>query len=469
MNRLWVRLTLAFILVILMGVGVVFAVAAWSADNQFRQYLARPDVFARNGLLDDLAEFYEQRGAWDGVAELLRASTAPRGHGRGMMMNQRPPLALANARGQIIYDERGLPLGRTLNVNERNDALPITLNNNVVGYLLGGGPVMMMTGAPELAFLNQLRWSLIIAAFVASSLGIVLGLFISRTIAAPLATLARAARAFAAKDWTQRVPVAHTTHIAEVAEVTHAFNDMADSLQQSETLRRNLMADIAHELRTPLTVIQGNLRALLDGVYPLELKEVATLYDETRLLSRLVDDVRELALAEAGQLPLNLQTVDIGALLRATATKFAAVAETQGIALQVTLPPSAPTVRADADRVAQVLQNLVTNALRHTPRGGRITLAVEEPRGAQGGNLAGLLHVSVSDTGEGIAPDNMPHVFERFYRGDKARARSGGSIGLGLTIAKSLIEAMGGTIGVESKQGAGSRFWFTLPTENLEP
>jgi two-component system OmpR family sensor kinase/two-component system sensor histidine kinase BaeS len=455
MNRLWVRLTFAFVLVILIGVGVVSALADWNVGNQFRQYLARPDVFARNGLLNHLAEFYEQHDSWNGVADILRVSNPPMGRGP-MMMNQHPPLVLADARGRIIYDERGPLNGRLLNANERNNALPITINDNLVGYLFGGGPPPMMTGTPEQAFLDQLRGSLIVAALVAGSAGLVFGLFISRTLSAPLATLARTARAFAAHDWAQRVPVTHMTSIVEVAAVAHAFNDMADSLQQAEVQRRNLMADVAHELRTPLTVMQGNLRALLDGVYPLELKEVATIYDETRLLSRLVDDVRELALAEAGQLPLNTQAVDMSALLRATLDKYAAAAEAHNLTLTMTPSEPLPAVRADADRVAQVLHNLVSNALRHTPSGGRVTLASEAKNGC--------VQISVSDTGEGIAPDDVSHVFERFYRGDKARTRGSGGTGLGLTIAKTLVETMGGTMSVESKQGAGSRFWFTLPT-----
>ncbi len=153
----------------------------------------------------------------------------------------------------------------------------------------------------------------------------------------------------------------------EVAEVSFAFNAMADSLQQAETLRRNLMADVAHELRTPLTVLQGNLRAMLDGVYPLERGEIATLYDETRLLNRLVDDLRELALAEAGQLKLNLQSIDLAALIGSTAANFMPVAEERGLTLEAKIE-QAVEVRADPDRVAQVLRNLIANALWHTRR-----------------------------------------------------------------------------------------------------
>jgi two-component system OmpR family sensor kinase/two-component system sensor histidine kinase BaeS len=228
---------------------------------------------------------------------------------------------------------------------------------------------------------------------------------------------------------------------------------MADELQRAETLRRNLMADIAHELRTPLTVMQGSLRALLDGVYPLELHEIASIYDETRLLSRLVADLRELALAESGQLALNVQAVEVAPVLQATADQFSAAADTQQTRLVLSNTAVLPDVQADPDRLKQVLHNLLTNALRHTTS-GTITVSGEA--------LDERIRISVQDTGEGIAPEDLGHVFDRFYRADSSRARSTGGSGLGLAIAKAWVEAMGGTIGVTSQPQHGSIFWFTL-------
>jgi two-component system OmpR family sensor kinase/two-component system sensor histidine kinase BaeS len=454
MNRLWVRLTLAFVFVALISAAAVAIFANLSADSQFRQYLARRDVLAQSGVIDELAAWYQQAGNWSGVDAILSRFT-PNESGRGAGQGQgrgRPPVLFADANGAILYDERNQRVGTPLTAGERSSALPITVNGAAAGYLLLGVQGRGALSSNEQTFLEQLRSTLILAALIAAGLGVVTGVLISRTLAAPLAHLAQAARAFATHQWDQRVAVKGTQ---EMMVVTHAFNDMADSLQQSEILRRNLMADVAHELRTPLTVLQGNLRAILDGVYPLEREEIATLYDETRLLQRLADDLRELALAEAQQLKLNVQSIDLGTILQSTAANFDAAAEAQNIVIEVKAIDHGPAVRADADRVAQVLRNLIGNAVRHTLSGGRLTIeAAVDVR---------AMRVSVRDTGEGIAPEDLPHVFDRFYRGDKSRARSSGGSGLGLAIAKSLIEAQGGSIGVESTIGQGSCFWFTLP------
>lgn len=455
MNRLWFRLTLAFIFVALISAVVVAFLATTSADQQFREYLNRRDTLAQSGLLTDLAGYYQQTGSWAG-ADLILANFAPNegnhqgsgsGAGRG-----RPPLLLADATGLVIYDERNERVGTSFTAAELATTLPITANRQIVGYLLLGAQGRGTLSPNEQTFLDQLRGTLILAAAIAAGLGMTIGLLMSRTLAAPLSKLSGAARAFAAHHWDQRVTVQGTQEMADVAA---AFNDMADSLQQAEALRRNLMADVAHELRTPLTVIQGNLRAILDGVYPLEREEIATLYDETRLLQRLVDDLRELALAEAKQLKLNLHPIDLRPLIEATISNFGVAAEAQQITLSARLPHQLPLVQADADRVGQVLRNLVGNALRHTPANGSITVDV----------LAApdQVRVNVIDTGEGIPSEDLPHVFDRFYRGDRSRARSSGGSGLGLAIAKSLIEALGGAIGVESQSGVGSTFWFTLP------
>ncbi len=453
MNRLWVRLTLAFVTVTLVTVITVSGAAFWSAGQEFVQYLVRPDVLG-GSLLKALQEHYRQRGSWDGIVNLSLVTPAC-GPESGSPIIPQLHWLLADAQGRIVYADLPAQPSQKLTAGELSGAQPIVVDSAVVGYLVAMPPDPRSVNPAAQSFRHQMEQPISIAALGAIGLGLGLGLLISRSVAAPLATLARTARAFAKHDWTQRAPLKDTARITEVNQVARAFNDMADSLQQAETLRRNLMADVAHELRTPLTVMQGLLGALLDGVHPLELKEIAILYDETRLLARLVEDVRELALAEARQLPFTIQAVNVGTLLHAAAARFVAAADAQQVTLEVDAPEALAHVRADPDRAAQVLQNLVANALRHTSVGGRITLTAQ--------TRETHVQVSVSDTGDGIAAQDLPYVFDRFYRGDGSWARSSGSSGLGLSIAKVLVEGMGGAIGVESAQGQGSRFWFTLP------
>lgn len=481
MNRLWVRLTLAFVGVTLVGVASVALLTDWNASSQFRQFLTHQAMMAQGNLADDLATFYQQNGNWNGVGQVFSGPQMmpPFGRGRGFPMQRGgPPVVLADANGRIIYDEMGARTGAVLGANERTSGVPVTLNGSTVGVLVTGSPRVDALAPDEQSFLNDLRRTLVLAALIAGGLGILFGLVMSRALAAPLNELAAAAHAFAGRDWSRRVSVSGTE---EIAMVGREFNAMAEAIQSGEDQRRMLVADIAHELRTPLTVVQGNLRALLDEVYPIEKREIATIYDETRLLSRLVDDLRELALAESGQLALKIQEVDLDALVRAAIANFSGAADAQGVTVHIDMQSAdilsarasgsstrsdekmnaSPMVRGDPDRIAQILRNLLTNALRHTPNGGSISISIAEE--------SNFARISVKDTGEGIAPEDLPHVFDRFYRGDKSRSRAsldtlmGGGTGLGLAISKSLVEAMGGKIHVESERGSGSTFWFTLP------
>jgi signal transduction histidine kinase len=240
----------------------------------------------------------------------------------------------------------------------------------------------------------------------------------------------------------------------EIGELAQAFNQMAQSLAHQETLRRNLMADIAHELRTPLTVMRGDLEALLDGILETTPEALGSLQEETLLLSRLVDDLRALALAEAGQLQLERQSIDLASLLQGVVAGFDLQAQSQDQTLVLDLPADLPAVEADSERVRQVTANLISNALHHAPGSGRVVVSA---RGQHD-----QVQVSVADDGPGIAPEDLPHVFDRFWRGRESRA--GGS-GLGLAIAQELIRAHGGHIWVESELGRGATFYYTLPTE----
>jgi two-component system OmpR family sensor kinase len=470
-NRLWVQLTLAFALVILVTVTAIAWLADLTAGQAFLQYLSYGDIARFQNLTARLVEYYEIRGNWDGVDALLsQVRIVPAAMPGPMMDNipgtmdwqdERIRLILAGADGRVVYDSEGGRTDRKLTQAEQAAAQDLLADDQIVGQLVVSRPVQSaILGPLEQAFVRRLRWLLAIGGLLAGALGVLLGLAFSRNLTAPLQRLATAARAVARRDFSQRVAVEGS---AEMAEVAQAFNEMTATLEKSEQQRRNLVADVAHELRTPLSVVQGNLRAILDDVYPLDKGEISRLYDETRLLARLVDDLRELALADAGQLRLNLRPTDASLVIGTMADNLSLVAEAQEVTLQVQVPDALPAVQADPDRLAQVLRNLLVNALRHTASGGNVTVTAQQ--------MGKAVQVSVADTGEGIAPEDLPYVFERFWRADPARTRSRPAgaerwsrrSGLGLAVAQSLIEAQGGRIWAESELGRGSTFHFTVP------
>lgn len=277
-----------------------------------------------------------------------------------------------------------------------------------------------------------------------------------RRIATPLAEVMGAADAVAEGDLTVRVQEDGRSN--QFAQLARSFNRMTEELQHADQLRRNLTADVAHELRTPLHIIQGNLEGVLDGVYEPTAGHIEATLEETRMLARLVDDLQLLSQAEAGQLSLHMEAVDVTELLADVETSFSGQAAVKNIDLQVSWAGEAAElmVSGDVDRLDQVLSNLVINALRHTPEGGRVTL--------QADRHDGQIRMVVNDTGEGIREEDLPYVFDRFWRGDASRSHVGGAgAGLGLAIAKQLIEAHEGSIDVGSTPGQGTRFIITLP------
>jgi two-component system OmpR family sensor kinase/two-component system sensor histidine kinase BaeS len=353
-----------------------------------------------------------------------------------------------------VADVAGTLVGEQLSDAELDLGTPIEVAGARVGTLLIPAAENVHESL-EAEFLREVNQSLLWAGLIASIVALAIGLLLARQLTAPLRALTQAAHRLADGD----TPQVEVRSQDEVGELSQAFNQMAQSLARQDTLRRNLMADIAHELRTPLTVIRSDLEALLDGVYEPTPQALASLQEETLLMSRLVDDLRALAQAEAGQLRLERQPTDLSQLLHGVVSSFDLQAESQGQTLNLDLPPALPPVNADPHRVRQVVANLVSNALRHAANategegGGRVVVAaVQESEAVQ---------VSVSDNGPGIQPQDLPHIFDRFWQGDRARADSSG---LGLAIARELVRAHGGQIWAESTSGQGATFRFTLPT-----
>ena len=324
--------------------------------------------------------------------------------------------------------------------------------------MMGGqglGGMMQAMGDVERQFLNSVNRALWLAAAVALGVAALLSWLLTRQITGPLRRLTAAAKLVAGGQFSHRVEIKSRDEIGELAA---AFNTMASSLAKDTELRRQLLADVAHELRTPLTVLQGNLEAMRDGILPPTPEHLAILQEETELLSRLITDLRDLSLAEAGQLRLERVPVGVAELASNSLARVAAQGATKNIALVDEVPAGVPLVMADPHRVEQVLLNLLGNALRYTPEHGRITLGARlEPASAP------MVTVFVSDTGPGIASEDLPRVFDRFYRADKSRSRATGGSGIGLAIVRQLVHAHGGRVWAESQPGNGATFYFSLP------
>jgi len=303
-----------------------------------------------------------------------------------------------------------------------------------------------------------LFWTLVSAVDVAGGTGrglalviVFVGLlFVARSLrrlARPVGDVIEAVGRVAEGDLTTRVTVRGSRDGRALAR---AFNAMTSRLEAGEEQRRRLLADVSHELRTPLSVVQGNLEALVDGVHPADEAHLVAILDETKVLSRLVEDLRTLSLAESGALALHREAIDVGALIRETVESFASQAEPAGVSLEADVSSGLPQADADPVRAREILTNLVANALRYTPHGGRVTVTAR-PDGAS-------LAIDVRDTGAGIAPERIGRIFDRFYKSPESRGA-----GLGLAIAKQLVEAHGGQISATSVLTQGTDIRFTLP------
>ncbi len=389
-------------------------------------------------------------GGWNGrIAQGVGAGHRM-GPGMGPMMGSNTgDFFLIDSKGVIIAASDSAYIGKTLPEDTIKHRLPLTVNDTVVGTL-----VMLnnQRGEWESEFINNVNRATIWAAVVASLIALIFGIIISRHLSNPIAMLTLAAKRLAGRELGYRAAV---TTSDEIGELASSFNNMAESLERNERLRRNLLADTAHELRTPLAILRGNLESMQEGVITASPETIISMHDEVLRITRLVNELQEISLAEAGELRLNRREVQVEELVEKVALLSSSDARQKNINFSVDMPAGIPTVDVDPDRMVQVLLNILGNALRYTKPGGMITLAA--------GPANGSVVFSIKDTGTGIEADELANVFERFYRSDQSRSRSGGGAGLGLAIAKSLVEAHGGRIWAESKIGEGSSFSFTIP------
>jgi histidine kinase len=340
-------------------------------------------------------------------------------------------------------------------------AIPRSFNRHMSSMeeMMSGGMQMDLGADLFGSFRAAVNESLLIAASAAFLVAILVSLFVSRRVVEPVRAMTRASQRVARGEYRERVtiPGSHDPEeMDELAQLAVSFNQMADKLDNIETMRRQLIGNVAHELRTPLTTIQGSMEALIDGVVEPGPETFHQVYLEANRLQRLVGDLQQLSQVEAGEYSLERSEVGVTQLIEAAIMRMQHQFDEKGVQLSSEIAFPLPPVYADADRIGQVLLNLIGNALQYTSDGGNTRVAAKR--------LDSEIQFSVADTGIGISPEHLPHIFDRFYRVDKSRSRVGGGSGVGLTIAKHLVEAHGGRIWAESGgEGSGSIFRFTLP------
>jgi signal transduction histidine kinase len=452
------RLILSFVFIVLLTASLVLLVAVRQTAVEVRNFIFRGGIQGIEQHVAALEEYYRQNNSWRGAAQVLRAPGAGSkmrqwGLRFGPMPSiQPPPLTLADRDGGILA-VTGSPVQRQgfLSADELSRAIPLEVGGETVGYLLPENSVNL-TPKISLVLLTRLNRVAITAALIAGGIAIVVALLLSQGLLRPIRALTSGAARLAKGELTHRVEVHGRDELATLGQ---SFNHMAASLEEAEARRRAMTADIAHELRNPLAVQRAHLEALQDDVYSLSPENLAPIEEQNRLLTRLVEDLRTLALADAGNIELERTPTDLNKLAERVVARFQPQADAQQIKLQLNQGESCPLLQLDSQRIEQILNNLLSNALRHTPAGGSVNLKIQCP-----GETAQL---TVHDSGPGIPEDSLAHIFERFYKTERSRSRAEGGTGLGLSIARKLAQAHGGDLTAANHVRGGALFILSLP------
>jgi signal transduction histidine kinase len=455
------KLVLSFLLVAVAGLAMASGITYWLTVTEFKQLVLNQSL---DRFVSDAELYYQINGSWEGVLDyfnLHEAAPGPGGPGPLGGRGQPGPgnggtpspifyFVLADANGKVLVPSGTYQVGASIPTAKLAQGTSVKVGGKQVGTVLVVGSTPQL-GSPEIQYLNRTNQALLYAALGAALVALLLGIVLARTLTHPLRDLTDAIHAMAKGELKQHVPV---TSQDELGELAVAFNQMSSDLDQLNSSRRQMTADIAHDLRTPLTVIAGYVESMRDGVLRPTPERFEVIYTEVQHLQRLIDDLRTLSQADAGELTLNREAVLPSTLLERTVKAYGALAAEKKVELEIRSEPGLPSLFIDQDRMAQVFGNLITNALRYTPGAGRIRLtAAREGRD---------LILAVQDNGRGIPLEALPHIFDRFYRVDTARSQAGES-GLGLAIAKSIVEAHGGKITAESQVGQGTTITIRLP------
>lgn len=449
------KLILAFLSIGIISVATIFLTARWNTRAEFIRFLTEQN---QNDLVEAFANYHLQTGSWDAVEIIVYQQNNPPGPGRGMGHDygrMSRPFILADQNGQVIFSNfRNLRPGARISAADLETGTPIKEDGKVIGILIS--PQMPYEGQPrELEFIETINRILFYGALIGAVIALLLGIFLSRALTRPIRELTRATHAISEGDLSQQVPVRSSDELGELAQ---AFNKMSTELSRSVNTRKQMTADIAHELRTPLSLILGHAEAVHDGVLPPTRENFEIIREEATRLEHLINDLRTLSLADAGELSIAPQTIEPQRLLQEIASLYQYQTQRKNISLELDIATPTPNIEVDPGRMTQVLTNILDNAMRHTSEGGRIVLSARQAEDH--------VELAVQDSGPGLSAENLERIFERFYRTDASRQRDGavpGGSGLGLAIAKSIVQAHNGQLSAESDPGKGLRVMIKLP------
>jgi len=452
MRSITVKLVLAFLGIGILSVAVIAITARLYTRQEFIRFLSDQD---QTDLVAQLALYHAANGSWDQVGSIIQPQTQGN-PSQGFGQHGRiPPFTLTSKTGQVIYstDPRH-NIGETVSNSDLQSGVVITENDQVVGVVLA--PHMPFQGNPrELEFIERTTVYLLYGAVIGTIMALIVGTLLSRTLTRPIRELTQAAHAISEGDLAQEVPIRSRDELGELAE---AFNRMSSELSRSINARKQMTADIAHELRTPLSLILGHAEAVHDGVLDPTRENFEIVREEAERLEHLINDLRTLSLADAGELSIALQTIEPERLINEVVTPYQYQTQRKNITLHVDVAAPLSTLEVDPGRITQVLTNILDNAMRHTPENGQIVLSARQ--------TDDWIEFAIQDSGPGVPQDKLEHIFGRFYRIDASRQREDGGSGLGLAIAKSIIQAHNGELSAESEPGQGLKIIVRLPVKN---
>ena len=448
------KMILAFSVVVIVSIGGVVIFANLDSQRQVNRYLTRGGQYGVMGLVEALEDYYEYKGTWSMVGEVADAYSQR--HGRKNAHGKASELTLTDQNHFIVWSNAGQVKGEKLTGEMTSRSLEIHSGGQTVGYLVVENGVLQ-TPDDIAPFVNRLRRAIFLAGGFAILLAIGLAVLVSKYLLEPIKAITSASTQLSTGDFSTRVDIKGNDEIAMLAKT---FNQLARNLELAEERKQSLTADAAHELRTPIAVQKAQLEGMLDGVLPLTQKNVLIALQQTNFLSRLVEDLRLLAMADAGEVRLEMRILNIVNLVQQVVAGFQAQAALEGTNLVTVFRPDGEElwIHTDVDRVSQILQNLISNALRYGQKGGRILISTRKE--------STKLVFSVQDDGSGIPSTALPHLFERFYRHERARTRENGGSGLGLAISKKLALLLGGDLSGANSPEGGAVFSLELPIRN---